>query len=204
MRASTLTARAFAMAMLTTTVATWAQQPSNGASPTGAPPARETPRPDQLEPGVNTSATPAPDAAPARTPAATPAAKTSDKTQTPAAAPKKAASQTGTPEAAPKTGPAGGTGAAGKAQDRLELDTTEITGNRELPKVLYIVPWKRSDLGDLVGKPVNSLLDEVLAPVDRDVFKRENRYYDALKPDQTGPGASATPNTGGGASGTKP
>ncbi|HVO46348.1 MAG TPA: hypothetical protein VMT29_08415 [Steroidobacteraceae bacterium] len=76
------------------------------------------------------------------------------------------------------------TGAAqGKALDRLELDTTQITGNRELPKVLYIVPWKHSDLGDLVGKPVNSLLDEVLTPVDRDVFRRENRYYDALKPD---------------------
>jgi hypothetical protein len=82
---------------------------------------------------------------------------------------------------------------AGKSQDRIELDTTQITGNRELPKVLYIVPWKRSDLGDLVGKPVNSLLDEVLTPVDRDVFKRENRYYDALKPDAAGqaPGAAA-------------
>ncbi len=71
---------------------------------------------------------------------------------------------------------------AGKALDRLELDTTQITGNRELPKVLYIVPWKRTDLGDLVGKPVNSLLDEVLTPVDRDVFQRENRYYRALTP----------------------
>ena len=69
------------------------------------------------------------------------------------------------------------------AQDRLELDTTQITGNRELPRVLYVVPWKRSDLGDLGGKPANSLLDEVLAPVDRDVFKRQNRYYEALKPD---------------------
>ena len=68
----------------------------------------------------------------------------------------------------------------GKAMDRLELDTTAITGNRELPKVLVIVPWKRSDLGDLLGKPVNSLLDEVLQPVDRDVFKRENRYFTAL------------------------
>ena len=47
---------------------------------------------------------------------------------------------------------------------------------------LPIVPWKRSDLGDLVGKPVNSLLDEVLTPVDRDVFQRENRYYRALTP----------------------
>jgi hypothetical protein len=82
---------------------------------------------------------------------------------------------------------------AGKAHDSIELDTTQITGNRELPKVLYIVPWKRSDLGDLVGRPVNSLLDEVLAPVDRDVFKRQNRYYDALKPDDAKDAAGAAP-----------
>lgn len=72
---------------------------------------------------------------------------------------------------------------APRAQDRLELDTTQITGNRELPRVLYVVPWKRPDAGDLSGKPANSLLDEVLAPVDRDVFRRQNRYYQALKPD---------------------
>jgi hypothetical protein len=60
--------------------------------------------------------------------------------------------------------------------------------------VLYIVPWKRADLGDLLGRPVNSLLDEVLAPVDRDVFKRENRYYRALQPDAPkAPGAAAAP-----------
>ena len=70
-----------------------------------------------------------------------------------------------------------------RAQDRIELDTTQITGNRELPRVLYVVPWKRSDLGDLAGRPANSLLDEVLSPVDRDVFRRQNRYYQALKPD---------------------
>ena len=81
---------------------------------------------------------------------------------------------------------------SGKAHDSLELDTTQITGNRELPKVLYIVPWKRSDLGDLVGKPMNSLLDEVLTPVDRDVFKRQNRYYDALKPDDAGKAGAAS------------
>ena len=27
--------------------------------------------------------------------------------------------------------------------DRLNLETTVVTGNRELPKVLYIVPWKK-------------------------------------------------------------
>ncbi|MET0281915.1 MAG: hypothetical protein ABW278_12450 [Steroidobacteraceae bacterium] len=69
------------------------------------------------------------------------------------------------------------------AQDRIELEATQITGNRELPRVLYVVPWKRADLGDLSGRPTSSLLDEVLSPVDRDVFRRQNRYYRALKPD---------------------
>ena len=76
--------------------------------------------------------------------------------------------------------------AAQTAQDRIELEATQITGNRELPRVLYVVPWKRPDLGDLGGRPANSLLDEVLAPVDRDVFRRQNRYYQALKPDAAG------------------
>jgi hypothetical protein len=64
--------------------------------------------------------------------------------------------------------------------DSLDLGTTSITGNAELPKVLYIVPWKRSDLGDLVGRPVNTLLDEVLAPVDPAVFQRQLSYYETL------------------------
>jgi hypothetical protein len=64
--------------------------------------------------------------------------------------------------------------------DTLDLGTTSITGNQELPKVLYIVPWKRSDLGDLVGRPVNTLLDEVLAPVDPEVFERQLNYYETL------------------------
>ena len=71
-------------------------------------------------------------------------------------------------------------GGAPVAVDHLDLGTTSITGNQELPKVLYIVPWKRSDLGELVGRPVNTLLDEVLAPVDPDVFKRHLEYYDEL------------------------
>jgi hypothetical protein len=67
-----------------------------------------------------------------------------------------------------------------KQVDRLELDSSSITGNQELPKVMYIVPWKEAGIGDLQGKPVNSLLDEVLAPLDREVFKRQVRYFDQL------------------------
>jgi hypothetical protein len=66
------------------------------------------------------------------------------------------------------------------AIDRLDLGTTSITGNQELPKVLYIVPWKRSDLGDLIGRPVDTLLDEALAPVDPEVFERHLSYYESL------------------------
>lgn len=64
--------------------------------------------------------------------------------------------------------------------DRLELDTTEVTGNRELPKVLYIVPWRKADPGDLEGRPVNSLIEEVLAPLDREEFIRQVDYYSDL------------------------
>ncbi len=64
--------------------------------------------------------------------------------------------------------------------DRLQLDASAITGNQELPRVMYIVPWKESGIGELSGKPVNSLLDEVLAPIDREVFQRQVRYFDQL------------------------
>ena len=80
---------------------------------------------DDLEPGVNTSA-------PAQAPAARPAA---------ASAPVPAANAPANKPAAPKS----------TAKDRLDLDSTQITGNRELPKVLYIVPWRNAELGDLVG-----------------------------------------------------
>ena len=65
---------------------------------------------------------------------------------------------------------------AAQAQDRADIDKTQVIGNRELPKVLYIVPWKKPLPGQLNGKPVNSVLDEALAPVDREVFRRQVDY----------------------------
>ncbi|HEY8538433.1 MAG TPA: hypothetical protein VIL28_06165 [Steroidobacteraceae bacterium] len=80
------------------------------------------------------------------------------------------------------------------AADRLELDTTVVTGNRELPKVLYIVPWKKADIGELPGQPFNTLLDEVLTPVDRDVFRREVTYYEAVTSGGNDSAAQAAPS----------
>lgn len=71
-----------------------------------------------------------------------------------------------------------------QVMDEMLLDRTEITGNQELPKVLYIVPWQTPDPGDLLDRPVNSLLDEVLAPIDRDEFLRQVDYYRDLYGDK--------------------
>jgi hypothetical protein len=134
-------------------------------SPAAPTTSKPIPRPDELEPGVDTTRS-----APASAPVAAPATAVAPAAPPAAAAP------------APKAAAAAKAPAVKKGADRLNLEATDVTGNSELPKVLYIVPWKRSDLGDMVGRPVNSLLDEVLQPIDRDVFRRENRYYDALKP----------------------
>ena len=80
-----------------------------------------------------------------------------------------AAAQTRTPAPAPAPAPAA-------TQDRADIDRQQIIGNRELPKVLYIVPWKKPLPGDLAGRPNGSLLDEALAPIDRDVFRRQIQY----------------------------
>ena len=127
--------------------------------PPASPPAAD------MEPGVNTSA-------PSAAPQAVQTAPATAAKPAPAAKPAAAANK-----------PA----AKSNAKDRLDLDSSQITGNRELPKVLYIVPWRSAELGDLVGRPVNSLLDEVLEPVDRDVFRRQNRYFEALQPNEAAP-----------------
>ena len=64
--------------------------------------------------------------------------------------------------------------------DKLDMDGTTVIGNRELPKALHIVPWKAADSGDLAGRPLNSLVDQTLEPLDRDVFLREIEYYEAV------------------------
>lgn len=64
--------------------------------------------------------------------------------------------------------------------ESLELEGATITGNRELPKALHIVPWKAAVPGELAGRPMQSLVDEIMAPVDRDVMRRELEYYETV------------------------
>jgi hypothetical protein len=171
-----------------------AQQPA--PPPTAPPPAAAAP-----------AAPAAPDASPASGKSATPGAKSTQSTaQSEAGEPR--ADTSNSPPGAPAAGPAPGartpsaaraTPAPGSGQksgtkiDRLDLGTATVTGDREQPKVMYIVPWKRSDIGDLTGKPMNSLVDEILSPVDRDVFKREVVYYQAVQATASQNGAPPKP-----------
>jgi hypothetical protein len=84
------------------------------------------------------------------------------------------------------------------AQDRANIDPTQIIGNRELPKVLYIVPWKKPLPGALAGRPTASVMDEALDPIDRDVFRRQLRY------DAQARLAPATPTTPAATAPTRP
>ncbi len=136
-----------------------------------AEPAAEQAPPAAAAPTTSTDASPAVDTS------ASPAVDTSAPAQAPAAAPGRRAQN-----------------------DRLDLDTTIVTGNRELPKVLYIVPWKKADLGELPAQPFNTLLDEVLTPVDRDVFRREVTYYGVVSAGgNPSPAAPSTPHGAAGA-----
>lgn len=66
------------------------------------------------------------------------------------------------------------TAADGSGQTRSMLGIS-ILGNEEAPTSLVIVPWKSSEIGN--GIDVENVLDDRAAPVDRDVFLRELRYY---------------------------
>jgi hypothetical protein len=70
---------------------------------------------------------------------------------------------------------------AAKGDGVLALGATDITGNKELPKVMVIVPWKDPTGAGGVIKPTDSLMNEVLEPVDRGVFQRRIRYYGQLE-----------------------
>lgn len=72
------------------------------------------------------------------------------------------------------------TSSALAADKDLELEGMAVKGNQELPKSLYIVPWKASELGEIAGLPAGSLLNESLQPVERDIFRRELQYYDSV------------------------
>jgi hypothetical protein len=89
----------------------------------------------------------------------------------------------------PPAAPAAPASAPEPAADRAELERTQITGSRELPKVLYIVPWKQPPGASPIARPERSVIDDALAPVERGVLQRQIGYHRQLN---TPPPGSAT------------
>ena len=69
---------------------------------------------------------------------------------------------------------------AKKKEEVVEVGGMSIIGNRELPKTLYIVPWKESDI-DSETDLSRDLLNERLKVVDQEEFGRQLKYYDLSK-----------------------
>jgi hypothetical protein len=61
-------------------------------------------------------------------------------------------------------------------EDVVEMSGISIIGNRELPKTLFIVPWKNSEVN--VETDLTNSLNEGLRPLDQEVFRRELEYYE--------------------------
>ena len=55
-----------------------------------------------------------------------------------------------------------------------------VSGNKEAPNLLYIIPWKESS--DEASPPeVYRLMDEVYSTVDPDVFQKEVSFFEQLQ-----------------------
>ena len=68
------------------------------------------------------------------------------------------------------------------ADDRIRLDQTTVIDNHELPKITYIVPWQAAPLPKPEKPPLDTLIDDALTPLDRDVLRSQIQYYYELRP----------------------
>ncbi len=74
---------------------------------------------------------------------------------------------------------------AGQAQENvLDAEGITIYGQRELPKVMYIVPWKKTKSAEIDMPMTESLVVDVLDPIDPDVFRRKIKYYELMNSQQ--------------------
>lgn len=68
-----------------------------------------------------------------------------------------------------------------KAEQRIRLESSKITGNSELPKILYVVPWKKVAATKIVYQlNMHGMTDDMLRPVDPEEFQRQEKNYAEL------------------------
>ncbi len=63
------------------------------------------------------------------------------------------------------------------AEQRLDMEGAAIFGNKESPNILYVVPWRKPESIPAMPPPRMGGMDELLAPLDRDVFRRRLDWH---------------------------
>lgn len=66
-----------------------------------------------------------------------------------------------------------------KLDDTITMDETSISGDKELPQVLYVVPWQDAK-GDQLYQPVVGY-DDGIGFIDQKQFGRETSYANQLQ-----------------------
>ncbi len=71
------------------------------------------------------------------------------------------------------------------AQERIQMEGTEIVGSQELPRVLYIVPWQTAERFEIETPPITSIMERRLQPLERAAFRRKVHYHEAIFSNKT-------------------
>jgi len=71
------------------------------------------------------------------------------------------------------------------AQERIQMEGTEIVGSQELPRVLYIVPWQSAERFEIETPPITSIIERRLVPLERAAFRRKVHYHEAIFSNKT-------------------
>ena len=78
---------------------------------------------------------------------------------------------------------------ATQAQAKIVIEEAvlgmNVSGNKELPNMLYIIPWKETR-SPLTEPSVTRLVDEIYATLDPEVFTRQSQFYAQLTQPEAG------------------
>ncbi len=68
-------------------------------------------------------------------------------------------------------------GSVALAEEERDLEGMSVIGSQELPKALYIVPWREAEVGEHHARLGHGVTEDPLQPLDRGVFRRELHYH---------------------------
>lgn len=75
------------------------------------------------------------------------------------------------------------TGVSCPEEDVIESEGTRIIGDSDMPKALYIVPWKKPALPTLSNRPITPFINDALSSVNRESLVLRMNQHEAFQHD---------------------